>query len=170
MQTNSVLVWAKIPRRLESDNKFKWSPWYVYESYKKSWYRALGLMFGAPKPNQSVSVLQTAMPTPKRGVLILSLRRRQLDQGNLVGGAKPIPDWLVKALWLVDDDPDNVEVCYAQRKVSRLEDELTVVAVATAPMTEEAWIAWAEAVGAFPPSTASARTRRRSGARSQSSG
>jgi hypothetical protein len=55
---------------------------------------------------------------PVRAV-IHSLRGRLLDYGNLVGGAKPIPDALVRLGYLYDDAPRWFTCDYFQTKVEK---------------------------------------------------
>lgn len=42
--------------------------------------------------------------------------RRELDYGNMVGGAKPIPDVLIEMGTIVDDKPAHFACNYLQRR------------------------------------------------------
>lgn len=63
----------------------------------------------------------------KKLIKIISYRKRLLDYGNLVGGAKPIPDALVALGWLWDDSPEWSEVVYEQVKVKNGERTEVVI-------------------------------------------
>lgn len=48
---------------------------------------------------------------------VVSLRVRLLDYGNLVGGAKPIPDGLKRLGYIHDDSPAWFTCAYEQQRV-----------------------------------------------------
>ena len=62
---------------------------------------------------------------------IVSYRNRLLDYGNLVGGAKPIPDVLKRLNWIKDDSPKWFDCRYEQVQVPASE-ERTEITIATA--------------------------------------
>ena len=64
----------------------------------------------------------------QRRITIHSYRTRLLDHGNLVGGAKPIPDALKHLGWIKDDSPHWVQIDYHQ-EVDSKQAPLTVVTV-----------------------------------------
>jgi len=99
-----------VPQKIESDNKFKFAAkWWAYRRYASRWYHILSMVI-ASAPLEVTSYAR---------VRIHSLRARLLDEGNLVGGAKPIPDYLVKAGWLVDDCPEWCRVTYTQDRAPK---------------------------------------------------
>jgi hypothetical protein len=53
--------------------------------------------------------------TVRAWAAIIALRGRTLDYGNLVGGAKPIPDSLKRLGYIVDDSPQWFQCEYVQR-------------------------------------------------------
>jgi hypothetical protein len=95
--------------KLESQNKTQWAHWTAYHHYATKWRNALTLCLGRC----------SSPPDGKMKVTIASFRSRLLDQGNLVGGAKPIPDALKHLGWIKDDTPDLVDIAYSQSKTDR---------------------------------------------------
>lgn len=110
-----IAAWT-IPRRIESQNKFQWRHWRYYATYRKSWGKVLALIAGRSTCEEF------------RRVRITSHRVRLLDEGNLVGGAKPIPDALVALGWLVDDSRQWCKVEYVQTRCAK-KDERTVIEI-----------------------------------------
>lgn len=107
---------AQIPKRILSANHFMFSHWRTYWHYKKSWHALLAVIFRSPGP---------AYIRPQRAVVrIVSTRKRTLDFDNLVNGVKPILDWLKVAGWIVDDDPEHLELLVSQE---RAQDDYTTV-------------------------------------------
>lgn len=62
----------------------------------------------------------------KIGVVLVSYRSRRLDKDNLVGGGKGTVDALRYCGYINNDDPDNVEVFYLQRRCKRKEERTEI--------------------------------------------
>lgn len=93
-----------IPKKIESQNKFQYSHWRKYSKYKKNWHWAIRLILGTSKNK-----------TDKKHIKIMSIRSHMLDEGNLIGGCKPIPDALQSFGFIVDDSPNWVKIDYEQK-------------------------------------------------------
>ena len=65
-------------------------------------------------------------PEGKVRLRIRSFRNRLVDFANLVGGAKPIPDCLVRLGYLRDDSPEWLECAYEQHRVPRKEERTEI--------------------------------------------
>lgn len=114
----SAIVEKFLPLRIQSQNRYQYRHWREYSRYAKNWKDAVLLLLGRGKK-----------PETFRRVTITSVRKRELDYGNLVGGAKPVPDALVNAGWLRDDSPAWAEIAYYQRKPQPGEGEGTWVVI-----------------------------------------
>lgn len=95
-----------IPKKIESQNKFAYSHWRKYQKYARQWEDSIGWI-----------MRDSTLPASFRNIYILSIRKRLIDEGNLVGGAKPLPDALKKFGWIVDDSPKWCKIKYEQRKI-----------------------------------------------------
>lgn len=104
-----------IKRRLPSQNESTFGHWRKYVKERDMWYALI----------RAQLTPQLMTPGKMRGK-ISSYRVRLLDYGNLVGGAKPIPDALVKLGYLNDDSPAWFTCEYEQFKVKAC-DERTVI-------------------------------------------
>lgn len=111
------MIRLDLGRVVPSQNATMWRHWRAYQQERDVWYYLIRAQ------------LVPRLPIKRKvyGV-ILSYRSKQLDYGNLVGGAKPIPDALVKLGYLKDDNPTWCEFVYAQEIDGR---ELTVVCLST---------------------------------------
>jgi hypothetical protein len=67
-----------------------------YQAYNKKCYNMMSLMLGRPDRGYNKN-------TKKFVRIIRYYNTRRYDQGNLEGGAKPIPDALKKLGWIKDD-------------------------------------------------------------------
>ncbi len=114
-----------IKRLLPSQNKSAWSHWRVYAKERDVWYAMIRAKLTPRKP-----------PEHKVLVAIVSYRNREIDYGNLVGGAKPIPDALVKLGYLKDDKPKWMECSYKQVMVKKAEERTTIEITPTPPNPE----------------------------------
>jgi hypothetical protein len=100
-----------IKRRVPSQNRSQYRHWSVYTQERDAWFVLLR------------SQLPPRQPTTAHVRLILrSYRTRLVDYANLVGGAKPIPDALIRLGWLHDDGPDWFTCTYEQHRVSAAEE------------------------------------------------
>lgn len=133
-----LLARAFIPKKIESQNKFAFSGCktfyskkhkrnmqinFRYIAYRDSWYKAL-LLLGQPKSK--------CTKNEKRLIEIISVRKRRLDDGNLRGGAKPIPDGLTKLGWIYDDSDLYIKSSYSQVTCSQSElydKEMTIIKI-----------------------------------------
>lgn len=106
-----------VPKKIESGNKFMWAKWYIYDGYKKGWFRALSLFLPTRTPES---------PIPFACVTIVSHRKRFLDSDNLQTGQKPIRDFLKRARYIEDDDPTHADFIVSQDKSK---DESTTITV-----------------------------------------
>ncbi|NRA38002.1 MAG: hypothetical protein HRU15_07675 [Planctomycetes bacterium] len=97
-----------IRRRVPSQNKSQYAHWSRYTKERDAWYVLL----------RSQLPPIAAIDYPVR-LAIRSYRVRLLDYANLVGGAKPIPDSLIRLGYLKDDSPPWFRCSYEQFKVSK---------------------------------------------------
>ena len=95
-----------IERQIPSQNEFQYSGWRKYRRERNMWYT---LLRSKLIPRQPVD--------RKMAAIIVSYRPRLLDMGNLVGGAKPIPDGLKRLGYIRDDSPEWFTAEYRQIKV-----------------------------------------------------
>lgn len=102
----------EIPALIESQNKTTYSHWRVHHADKTRWYALVGAylspLIGAAFYRSKWEITRLFCPP-----------RRELDFGNLVGGAKPLIDCLTEHQIIVDDKPKNFECVYAQRPGSQ---------------------------------------------------
>lgn len=98
-----------IAREVPSENRYTYSHWRAYTKERDFWLVLLRLQL---RPRFQ------APDHPVRAKLV-SLRGRELDFGNLVGGAKPIPDCLIRLGYLRDDSPRWFTCEYSQRVVPK---------------------------------------------------
>ena len=117
-----------ILRRVPSQNQSQYRHWSLYMKEKELWYV---LIRAHLSPRQSVQ-------EPVR-LRLVSYRNRLVDFANLVGGAKPIPDALVRLGWLKDDSPRWFHCDYSQLQVPRGEErtELTFIPWAALPDSDD---------------------------------
>src|SRR3954471_20415593 len=83
-----------INRRVPSQNAAQYRHWSVYTQERDAWFILLRAQL---PPRQPVN-------EPMR-IVLHSYRTRLVDYANLVGGAKPIPDSLIRLGYLKDDSP-----------------------------------------------------------------
>ena len=104
-------------RRIPSQNRFQYAHWRAYAAERDAWFVLLR------------AHLTPRSPAPEFPVRIRlhSFRTRLLDYANLVGGAKPIPDALIRLGYLKDDHPRWFHADYHQTQVAKAEErtELT---------------------------------------------
>lgn len=103
---------------VQSQNTTQYAHWTAYRKYRIKWHTALKIyLYQRPEPQDR-----------KMLVRIISLRGRLLDEGNLIGGCKPIPDILQRMNYLKDDNPKWVKVYYDQKQVPK-EDRGTQIMI-----------------------------------------
>ncbi len=101
--------------KIKSSNQWIYKSWRAYWSYKKRWFDFLDKEFGKHKGKFFTRVI------------ITSYRVKLLDYDNLVGGIKPILDWLTKNAWISDDNPEEITVTVKQRKLKDVNKETTKI-------------------------------------------
>ena len=96
-----------VPEGIKSQNATQYRHWSVYHAACLGWRVALE---GIP---------HCVLP-PARVVLeITSRRARPIDMGNLIGGAKPIPDILINKGILHDDSAEWADISYQMEIVPK---------------------------------------------------
>lgn len=98
-----------IHRRVPSQNQSQYRHWSHYAKERDAWF----LLIRAQLPPRA-----TPPDHPVR-IVLRSLRTRLVDYANLVGGAKPIPDALIRLNWLRDDSPRWFHCDYHQSVVPK---------------------------------------------------
>ncbi len=111
-----------IRRRLPSQNASMYRHWRTYTTERDAWFVLLRAKL-RPRP---------PVDAPVR-MAIRSYRTRLIDFANLVGGAKPIPDCLVRLGYLKDDSPHWFECEYQQHQVAKPDER-----------TELEFLSWSE--------------------------
>ncbi len=97
-----------IHRRVPSQNVSQYAHWRTYTRERDTWFILLRAQLPPRAPcNEPVRLV------------LHSFRVRLVDYANLVGGAKPIPDGLIRLGYLKDDSPRWFSCDYFQSKVPR---------------------------------------------------
>lgn len=97
-----------IARRLPSQNDSLYRHWKAYTTERDAWFVLLRAQLPPMRPVEH----------PVR-MAIRSYRSRLMDYANLVGGAKPIPDCLIRLGYLKDDSPTWFSCTYEQFQVPK---------------------------------------------------
>lgn len=100
-----------VPLLISSQNKTQYSHWSVYKRGKDTWRLALSLLVG---PTRGLRLPWSHWTFTR----CWASPHRELDYGNLVGGAKPIADCLIELGVIVDDKPKHFHCDYLQRRVT----------------------------------------------------
>lgn len=100
-----------LPRRIPSQNQFQYRHWKAYMVEKEAWYVLLRAHLVPRRP----------VDEPVR-IALRSYRNRLVDYANLVGGAKPIPDALIRLGWIKDDAPRWFHCDYSQFQVPKAQE------------------------------------------------
>lgn len=100
-----------IRRRIPSQNHSTYRHWSHYAKERTAWFVLLRSQLPPCHPVQE----------PVR-MAIRSYRTRLVDYANLVGGAKPIPDALIRLGYLKDDGPQWFRCSYEQFQVRKPEE------------------------------------------------
>jgi hypothetical protein len=98
-------------RRVPSQNQTQYGHWRAYAKERDLWYLLLRAVLPPRLPPE----------VPVR-LALRSYRTRLVDFANLVGGAKPIPDGLVRLGYLKDDSPRWFHCDYCQLQVPKSEE------------------------------------------------
>lgn len=104
-----------ILRRLPSQNRSQYGHWSTYAKERDVWF----VLLRAQLPPQ------TPVAHPVQ-MIIRSYRMRLCDYANLVGGAKPIPDALIRLGYLKDDGPDWFSCRYEQHRVPKVQERTEI--------------------------------------------
>ena len=94
---------VRVPKEILSANNFLYRHWRVYFQYKKNWHWMLRAHLRHVEPVKC-----------KMSVEIISERKNMIDQDNLVGGCKPILDYLKIAGYIQDDGPKFIKLKVGQ--------------------------------------------------------
>jgi hypothetical protein len=105
-----------IRRRVPSQNASMYRHWSRYTAERDAWFV---LLRGQLTPRR-------APPDQPVRLAIRSYRQRLVDFANLVGGAKPIPDCLIRLGYIKDDNPKWFDCQYLQLQVGK-SDERTEI-------------------------------------------
>ena len=97
-----------VKRRVPSQNASMYRHWSAYTAERDAWFILLRAQL-APKPP----------PDEPVRLILRSLRTRLVDYANFVGGAKPIPDCLIRLGYLKDDSPRWFHCDYYQSVVPK---------------------------------------------------
>lgn len=98
-----ITIPRKLPSQNDWSNKRGMAAQFAYTKERKAWHVLLRSILTPRTP-----------PTGHVRAEICSHRTHELDYGNLVGGAKPIPDVLKALGWIRDDCPKYFTCVYKQ--------------------------------------------------------
>ena len=104
-----------VPRQIPSQNKSQYKHWSYYTKERDAWFVLLRTQLAPQKALKA-----------KVRLCIRSYRTRLLDYANLVGGAKPIPDCLIRLGYLHDDSPQWFECSYEQFQVVKTDQRTEI--------------------------------------------
>lgn len=104
-----------VRRKVPSQNASMYRHWSAYTAERDTWY----VLLRAQLPPRSP-------PTGAVRLAIRSYRNRLVDYANLVGGAKPIPDCLIRLGYLKDDGPEWFSCTYEQHQVSKTDERTEI--------------------------------------------
>lgn len=104
-----------IKRRVPSQNRSQYQHWSTYTRERNAWFALLRQQL---MPREPVAV-------PVR-LAIRSYRTRLCDYANFVGGAKPIPDCLIRLGYIKDDNPKWFHCSYEQFQVGKTEERTEI--------------------------------------------
>ncbi len=97
-----------VPRRVPSQNASMYRHWSAYTKERDAWFILLRSQLPPREP-----------PAEPVRIVLHSYRVRLVDYANLVGGAKPIPDSLIRLGYLKDDSPRWFACDYFQSQVPK---------------------------------------------------
>ena len=115
------MIQISVPMRIESQNTFNnkrgFGAQFKYKEYKQNWEKFLYEEFKNDK-FEKVKEMRT--------VIIISVRSRELDFGNFVGGAKPVLDILQDLNILYNDSPKWLRDYYFQ-EIDRKKEKTIII-------------------------------------------
>lgn len=100
-----------VRRRVPSQNASQYAHWSAYTKERDAWFVLLRAQLPPRVP-----------PDQPVRLVLRSYRTRLVDYANLVGGAKPIPDSLIRLGYLKDDSPRWFFCEYQQFQVAKAEE------------------------------------------------
>ena len=103
--TLQIIVNAKLIT-VRSRNEFNGHHYRKYSQYRKRW---------------GLAIRKLLVPAPKKATIpkvltVISYRPRLLDEDNLMGGVKPIPDTMKSLGYIVDDTPQWCSIVAKQEQ------------------------------------------------------
>ena len=104
-----------VRRRVPSQNSTQYRHWRAYAKERDMWFLLL-----------RQALVPRAREQRKVSLVIRSYRTRLCDAANLVGGAKPIPDALIRLGYLYDDSPRWMQCSYEQHQVPAAEERTEI--------------------------------------------
>lgn len=104
-----------IRRKVPSQNALMYRHWKNYTKERDMWF----VLLRAKLPPRK------ATDHPVR-LALRSYRGRLVDYANLVGGAKPIPDCLIRLGYLKDDSPNWFSCTYEQSIVPKADERTEI--------------------------------------------
>jgi hypothetical protein len=108
-----------IRRRVPSQNASMYKHWSAYTKERDQWFILLRQQLPPRSPPDHPVRMQ-----------IRSYRTRMVDFANFVGGAKPIPDCLIRLGYLKDDNPHWFACEYQQFIVPKTDERTELVFLA----------------------------------------
>lgn len=105
-----------IKRRVPSQNRSQYRHWSLYRQERDAWFILLRQQLPPRRPDDLSKVRMR----------IVSYRTRLCDFANLVGGAKPIPDCLIRLGYLKDDAPKWFDCAYEQHQVPAADERTEI--------------------------------------------
>jgi hypothetical protein len=115
-----------IRRRVPSQNATHYAHWRNYTKERDTWFVLMRTLLPPRQPPQA----------PVR-MILRSYRTRLVDYANLVGGAKPIPDILIRLGYLRDDSPRWFFCDYQQFQVAKAEERTEIEFIPWAGIDED---------------------------------
>jgi len=104
-----------VRRKVPSQNASMYRHWSAYTAERDAWFVLLRAQLPPRRP-----------PSGAIRLAIRSYRARLVDYANLVGGAKPIPDCLIRLGYLKDDGPEWFSCTYEQFQVAKGEERTEI--------------------------------------------
>jgi hypothetical protein len=106
-------------RRVPSQNASQYRHWSAYTRERDAWF----ILLRAKLPPK-------APPDEPVRVRLHSFRTKLVDYANLVGGAKPIPDSLIRLGYIKDDSPRWFSCDYFQTQVPKADERTEIEFIA----------------------------------------
>ena len=101
---------------IASVNDWMYGHWRAYTKVRDTWMVYIRQQMRQQEP-----------PSHPVSMILTSYRGRVIDYGNLVGGAKPIPDCLKRLGYIKDDSPAWFNCEYKQFKTPKARQHCTIL-------------------------------------------